>query len=264
MISKSIPLINKLEILGVRVDEISLDQLIREIIQKVKFRQKKAVVANVNVHAIMLALKLNWLNDFLRNADLVFCDGYGVKWATKLILKKKLHRLTYMDWFGELASECARNQISLYFLGTKQEIVEKAANQLRTRFADLRILGVHHGFFSKDYSSSDNLAVINEINSLKPNVLLVGFGMPAQEKWISENLGRLDVNIIMPSGAYFDYLAGEIRRAPKWMTDHGLEWLGRLIIEPRRLWKRYLFEIPRFVYLVFREAYTNKYHRKEG
>jgi N-acetylglucosaminyldiphosphoundecaprenol N-acetyl-beta-D-mannosaminyltransferase len=79
---------------------------------------------------------------------------------------------------------------------------------------------------------------------------VVGFGMPAQEKWILENWNSLNVHIVFPVGAFFDYLAGDVVRAPRWMTDHGLEWLGRLLIEPRRLWKRYVIGNPLFIWRV--------------
>lgn len=88
--------------------------------------------------------------------------------------------------------------------------------------------------------------VIEKINKVRPNILLVGFGMPVQEYWLQENWEKIDTNIALTGGAVFDYLSGELRRAPRWMTDHGLEWLGRLIIEPRRLWKRYIIGLPLF------------------
>jgi N-acetylglucosaminyldiphosphoundecaprenol N-acetyl-beta-D-mannosaminyltransferase len=128
----------------------------------------------------------------------------------------------------------------MFFLGTRQEVVKKAATVLKEKFPQLRILGVHHGYFNKTVTSSENQEVVASINALQPDILVVGFGMPAQEKWILENRDGLNVHIIFPVGAFFDYLSREVVRAPRWMTDHGFEWLGRLWIEPRRLWRRYL------------------------
>jgi N-acetylglucosaminyldiphosphoundecaprenol N-acetyl-beta-D-mannosaminyltransferase len=139
----------------------------------------------------------------------------------------------------------------MFFLGTQQPIVEKAARVLKESYPDLKILGVHNGFFDKEPKSLENEEVLSRINSVNPDILVVGFGMPLQEKWIMENLDRLQIKVVIPVGAFFDYLAGETPRAPRWMTDNGLEWLGRLIIEPRRLWKRYVIGNPLFIWRVF-------------
>ena len=117
------------------------------------------------------------------------------------------------------------------------------------------VAGADHGYFNKAFDNLENDRVVNNINDVRPNILFVGFGMPMQERWIMENRDRLDVNVIMPVGAMFDYLAGTVPRAPKWMTDHGLEWLGRLIIEPRRLWKRYLIGNPFFLWRVLKQKF---------
>jgi N-acetylglucosaminyldiphosphoundecaprenol N-acetyl-beta-D-mannosaminyltransferase len=111
----------------------------------------------------------------------------------------------------------------------------------------LRIVGVFHGYFNKSAGGKENEKVIAQINRCHPDVLIVGFGMPLQEKWLAENLSKLEIKVAMPGGAVFDYMSGRIRRAPRWMTDHGLEWLGRLLIEPRRLWRRYLIGNPLFL-----------------
>ena len=122
---------------------------------------------------------------------------------------------------------------------------------MQVTIPDLKIVGTHHGFFDKDSASSENRYVLAMINKLKPDILVVGFGMPAQEKWILENLNELHVHAVIPVGAFFDYLADEVERAPRWMTENGLEWLGRLTIEPNRLWKRYVIGNPLFFWRIF-------------
>jgi N-acetylglucosaminyldiphosphoundecaprenol N-acetyl-beta-D-mannosaminyltransferase len=97
----------------------------------------------------------------------------------------------------------------------------------------------------------ENNLVIERINQFDTQILVLGFGMPMQERWILENLAVLQVKIAFPAGALFDYVSGELPRAPRWMTDNGFEWLGRLLIEPRRLWKRYILGNPLFFYRLF-------------
>ena len=99
--------------------------------------------------------------------------------------------------------------------------------------------------------SLENKLIIEQINEFHPQILVLGLGMPLQEKWILENINSLDVKIAFPAGALFDYLSGELPRAPRWMTDNGLEWLGRLLVEPSRLWKRYILGNPLFFLRLF-------------
>ena len=237
-------------VLGIGVDLINLDELIEFIFQKIS-ANKKVNISYVNVHAINIAYRNPWFKDFINQSDIVFCDGFGVKWAARFLNGVVLHRLSPPDWFDRLAGKCADQGISMYFLGTKQNVIEKAAIVVNKKFPKLKIVGIHHGFFDKDPLSADNREVISMINSAQPDILLVGFGMPTQEKWILENFADISTKVILPVGAFFDYITGEVVRAPKWMTDHGLEWLGRLIIEPGRLWKRYIIGNPIFIWRVF-------------
>jgi N-acetylglucosaminyldiphosphoundecaprenol N-acetyl-beta-D-mannosaminyltransferase len=240
----------RISILGVRVDLISLDELL-QYISFIINSQQKAIITYINVHAVNIAYGLGWFKNFINHSQIVFCDGFGVKWAARILTGKILQRLTPPDWFDRLVGKCAEDGISIFLLGTRQEVVEKFAVVLKGKYPRLIIAGVQHGFFDKKATSSDNQEVLAKINALQPDILIVGFGMPAQEKWIAENWENLQVKIVIPVGAMFDYLAGVVNRAPRWMTDNGLEWLGRLWIEPGRLWKRYVIGIPLFLWRIF-------------
>jgi len=240
----------QISILGVRVDVVSLDELLKYVLFFIQGR-KKAIITYVNVHAINIAYEIGWFRNFINHSQVVFCDGFGVKWAAYFLSGKKLHRFTPPDWFGVLADECARQGFSMFFLGTRQEVIERAAATLKGKYPELRIVGTQHGFFEKTLMSTENQEVLARINALRPDILVVGFGMPVQEKWILENWNELNTHVVFPVGAFFDYLAGEVIRAPRWMTDNGLEWLGRLIIEPGRVWKRYVIGNPLFLWRVF-------------
>jgi N-acetylglucosaminyldiphosphoundecaprenol N-acetyl-beta-D-mannosaminyltransferase len=237
-------------ILGVRIDLISLDDLLRYVMLMVH-GQRKTIISYVNVHAVNIAYELGWFKDFINHAQVVFCDGFGVKWAAHFLMRKEIIRLTPPDWFDRLAGMCAENGISTFFLGTRQDVIEKAAAFIIKKYPGLKIVGFHDGFFDKDPKSSENQEVLARINMLRPDILVVGFGMPAQEKWISENWDDLQVKVAVPVGAMFDYMAGEVKRAPRWMTDNGLEWFGRLLIEPGRLWRRYIIGNPLFLWRIF-------------
>lgn len=239
-----------LSLLGVRLDILDQEALINYLLSCIEDNQKK-MVSYVNVHALNIAYKDTDFKHIINASDVVICDGFGVKWAAKLVKRIDLVRITPTDWFPFLAKECTEKGISMYFLGAGEEVAEKTANLLKLEYPYLKILGTQHGYFDKTKTSEENKKVIKDINSLQPDILVVGFGMPAQEKWIHENWEELDIKVALPVGALFDYLAGEVYRAPKWMTDNGLEWFGRLLIEPGRLWRRYLIGNPLFVWRVF-------------
>jgi N-acetylglucosaminyldiphosphoundecaprenol N-acetyl-beta-D-mannosaminyltransferase len=162
-------------------------------------------------------------------------------------------RITYADWIWTLAEFVEPRGFTFFFLGARPGVVEKAAAGLREGFPNLRIVSTHHGYFDKTPGSPENEAVIQQINAVRPNILIVGFGMPLQERWLMENWERIEANVALTGGAVFDYISGELRRGPRWMTDHSLEWLARLIIEPRRLWKRYLIGNPLFLWRVLKQ-----------
>jgi N-acetylglucosaminyldiphosphoundecaprenol N-acetyl-beta-D-mannosaminyltransferase len=239
-------------LLGVEVDALRLDQVLAAIEETVGAR-RRAIVAYANVHAINLAQELPWFRTFLNRCDIVFCDGFGVKWGARLLGARIPERFTPPDWLGRLAETASRRGWGVFLLGARPGVAERAAARLRERFPALRIVGAHHGYFDKAPDSQENAAVIGAIAAARPDLLIVGFGMPAQERWLLENWDRLDTSVALTVGAALDFVAGEVRRAARWMTDHGLEWLGRLLIEPRRLWRRYLVGNPLFLYRVLRQ-----------
>lgn len=240
--------------LGVSINKLSVDQVIDHISHTVT-RGNKAIIAYVNVHAINLAQDHSWFRDFLNNAELTYCDGFGLKWGARFLGWDISERFTPPDWFPRLAQQCAQKGYSLYFLGAQPGIADQAGNQLVETHPDIKIVGVQHGYFDKTRHHPENEAIIKDINQSQADILVVGFGMPLQERWINENWDRIDSKVVLTVGALFDYLTDNIPRAPQWMTEHGFEWLGRLIYEPGRLWRRYLIGNPRFITNIIRERF---------
>lgn len=241
-----------IDILGVRVHPLTVSEL-HEYMHRVIIEDRHELILNVNVHCLNLAVKEPWLKDFLNHAEVVFCDGAGVILGARLLGHHIPERITYADWMWELASFAEQANFSLFFLGAEPGRAEKAADNLRRRHPGLQIAGIQHGFFNKTQGHPENEAVLATINAIRPNILVLGMGMPLQEKWLSENWNHISANIALTGGAVFDYLSGDLQRAPRWMTDHSLEWLGRLLIEPQRLWKRYLIGNPQFLWSILQE-----------
>lgn len=238
-------------IFGTKIHKVNVCQLIRYIVQAAK-QDKKTVIGNVNIKGLNLAYELPWYREFLNNSDLVFCDGFGVVLAAKLLGygMQAMHRMTCPDYIETLALACEKHNISIFLLAGKPGVVDKAIAKLTHIAPNLQIKG-HHGYFEKD--GSDNDRVIQEINQFNPGILYVGFGMPLQERWILDNSNRINAKVFLPLGACLDFYTGTVYRGSRWMTDRGLEWVTRLTIEPQRLWKRYILGNPLFFYRVFRE-----------
>jgi len=234
-----------INILGVRVDDIPISDLLVAIKDAIT-SDRKEIHANVNIRAMNLAFEQSWFRDFLNHCEIVFCDGYGVKLAALMMGYDLRHRNTPPDFIRQICELAVENRLNLFFLGAKPGVADKAAARLRDEFSGIQIR-THHGHLN---FCTESEFIVNQINNFQTKILVLGMGMPLQERWIIENYDKLNVNIVLPAGAIFDYVSGEIFRIPRWMTDHGFEWLGRLIIEPRRLWKRYIIGNPLFFWRV--------------
>lgn len=241
----------EVNLLGVRIDNIDVDGILNYI-NTVLLNGEKAIISNVNVHALNLSYEIDWFRKFLNSSDIVFCDGFGVILGAKLTRQRLDNRLTPPDWIDDLCQQSLTHHWGIFLLGAEPGIAELAAMTLRLRHPGL-VINSHHGFF--DHDGEENLNVIKQINNTESRIILVGMGMPLQEKWIIDNYKKIDNScVFLPVGALFDYIAETIPRGPKFLTAHGFEWFTRLLIEPRRLWKRYLIGNPKFLFRLL------KYH----
>ena len=249
--------------LGVGVDPITVEELHAEIGRLIRGGEH-ALMLNGNVHCLNLAYRDAALRNLLNGAEIVFCDGAGVMLAARLLGRRIPERITYADWMWRLAAFAASEGHTLYFLGARPGVAEEAARRLTERFPALKIAGVHHGYFDHATGSPENESVIEGINAARPDILVVGFGMPRQERWLMENWDRVDANVTLTGGAVFDYVSGRLRRGPRLLTDYGFEWLARLLVEPARLWRRYLVGNPVFVLRVLRQRLSPEKRKHEG
>lgn len=240
------PPFGTIKILGTQLSLCDQAQLFAVVARAIAEKQK-ILVTSGNVHAYNLAYRSPWLQAFMNKADVVRLDGAGVRLGARLLGYDTPQRMTWADFGWDLAAFCERNGYGLFLLGSEDKIVAKASRRLLTKYPGLKIIGSHHGYFDKTPGSPENEAVLRLIAQAQPDILLVGFGMPVQEQWIKENDEHLPAHVIFTVGAAFDYLSGELKRAPAWMTEHGLEWLGRMLIEPKRLWRRYVVGNPLFI-----------------
>lgn len=237
-------------VLGNKVTDLTTAELLAEV-QSIIERGDSEVILNTNVHGINLAQQMPWLKEFRNSARITHSDGAGVAVGARLLGHRMGPRVCINDFIWDLARQCRENGWSVFLLGAAPDVVKRAAEALKAREPDIHIAGVHDGYFAKQGPESDR--VVEMINQAQPHVLLVGFGMPVQERWVRDNAARLKVNVTMVVGGFFDRLSGAVPWTPRWMTDNGLEWVYLSLRRPRRFFERYLIGNPKFVLHVLLE-----------
>ena len=202
----------------------------------------------VNAHCLNLASTDEEFRAIVNAADYVFPDGVGVRLACRMIGERLAANLNGTDLLPRLCELAATNGFSLYLIGAKPGTAERMKTNLEARYSGLRIAGTQHGHFDRQ---AEGQAVLSAVSAAKPDIVLVAFGPPLQEKWIHANRAALSAPLVMGVGGLFDFHSGNFRRAPRWLRALGLEWTVRLLNEPRRLWRRYLIGNPLFVFRVW-------------
>lgn len=241
---------DKIEILGTNVDLLSIQSLHDRLKQLID-TGKKGTVDYLNIYSANLAFENKWFSLFLNSCDIILCDGKGIQFAALISGKKVPMQIAYNRWLWDFFKFCEKEHYSIFFLGSKPEIVQQALDQISEKGYKIRMSG-HHGYFDKSHDGSKE--VLDQIDKFAPDFLLVGFGMPLQEKWVSENLERINSKVTILGGAYLDWISGSVAQTPKIVSNFGLEWAYRLILEPQRLYKRYIFGIPKFFVRLLRHA----------
>lgn len=242
------------------IEEIAVEGFHTEIafFQRILFEINKprlSRICHLNVHGANMAQKNPRFQEILVTADMVFCDGAGIVLAAKLLGQTLPKRHTGADYMIDLIDSLSQAGKTIYFLAGEPEVAEKAKVFWDNRLPDHNIVGIHHGFILNNPDLTDK--VIDEINTLKPDILFVGMGMPLQEIWMDNMADRLDVRCIYCIGATLDYYTEKVSRCPKWMGDAGMEWVYRLAIEPVRMFDRYVIGNPWFMSRILLQATRN-------
>ncbi len=232
----------RIELLGQPMDLVTPQDVLAFVADAVA-RRSKAIIANHNLHSLYLVNRHPEMARFYEQADLVEVDSRPLLlWGKLLGLPTSgAHRCTYLDWrddFWRLADERGWR---VFYLGGAPGVAAKAAARLMQRWPGVEI-AARHGYFDRTPGGPENQAVLDQINAFRPHVLLVGLGMPIQEAWIARHLNEIDAGALCSVGAAFDYEAGVQVAAPRLLGRLGLEWLFRLLHDPRRLFNRYLVE----------------------
>ncbi|MDP7111271.1 MAG: WecB/TagA/CpsF family glycosyltransferase [Myxococcota bacterium] len=245
----------RIELLGLPVHVHDLASLLSAVDRMIA-SGGRYTVAYANVHTINIALSEPDVAEFMRRVDLIYCDGNGVRLGAWLAGQHLPPRMTGADWIDDLGRRASANGHRLFWLGARPGVAEAAAGKLAERAPGLCIAGTHHGYFAKEGPESD--AVVEAINRAAPDIVLVGLGTPLQERWIAAQRHRIDAPVVWAIGATADFLSGEVSRGPAILHQHGLEWLARLLVDPRRLWRRYLVGNTHYLRRLAGERWTRR------
>lgn len=232
----------RVRLLGQTVDLVRPEEVLHHVETWVDAR-RKVVIANHNLNSLALLAQHPDLGRFYERADLVEVDSTPLIWFARALglQGRAFHRCTYLDWRDHFWSLVDRRGWRVLYVGGEQTVVERARDRLSAAWprADIR---VRDGYFDATRGSADNAALLAEARAFDPHILFVGMGMPRQELWILDHLDALPDCAVFSVGAAFDYEAGAQKAAPRWMGRIGVEWLFRLVNDPKRLARRYLIE----------------------
>jgi N-acetylglucosaminyldiphosphoundecaprenol N-acetyl-beta-D-mannosaminyltransferase len=211
-------------ILGVRFDNFTIDEFVDLVVKEIEAK-KKFRIALSNPEFLLQARSNPQLKNYLNSIEFNVADGIGVVLASRLLHHYPLkERITGTDMLPRLVEKAKERGLTFYFLGGKPGVAEKAKQKFLEKFGYEGVVGLHHGYLDENMES----VIIDEIRLLKPDILMVCLGNPKQEKWIQDNFHLLEARLIFGNGGALDYYSNNVKRAPLWFQENGLEWLFRL------------------------------------
>lgn len=232
----------KINIHGVMMDNVTMDEALGFVVERLD-GPGIAKIYTPNSEIMMQAQRDSELKEILNQADLLIADGAGVVLASRILGRPLKEKVSGIDLVKRVLEYTEKRPVSFFILGAKPGVAEMAAQNIMSRYPLAEVKGTHHGYFDAEEEDS----IIDKINDSGAEILLVGLGAPKQEKWIHRNAPRLNCKAAMGVGGSIDVLAGTASLAPEFMRRAGLEWLFRLIKEPRRF--RRMLDLPRFILL---------------
>lgn len=240
----------RVEVIGSPIDALTWDEAIERIHLWASSHESR-VVCICNVHSVVTARSDSGFSAVIRDADMATADGFPVALMLRRLGVPGQERINGPDLMLRYCRRIAATRESIYLYGGSEATLEVLRRRLLEECPGLVIAGAHSPPY-RELTPAEDAAMVAEINASGAGVVWVGLGCPKQEKWMADHRGRINA-VMVGVGAAFDYHAGTIKRAPLWMQRNGLEWLYRLVTEPRRLWRRYLVTNSLFVWHAVRQ-----------
>ena len=252
---------NKLSIMGVRINNITMNEVMDIIKTKIS-NNKQYTIYTPNTEFVMMCQKDDEFMELMNNSDINIPDGIGLIYASKIKKHPLKEKVAGFDLSVNLLKLANENSLKLFVVGGKPGVAEKAMENVHEKYPNIDIVGIQHGYFKGTHlgknGHEEELKVLENINKAEPHILFVGFGAKKQEQWIEYNKDKINAKIIIGNGGTLDGLAGNVKRAPEIFIKLGLEWFYRLMKEPKRITRQILLPI-----FMFKILFGNKNIVKE-
>ena len=253
----------KVNILGTHINSIRntdlLDALAKVIVDwrnNPSFSNSTTQVCITPTNSILAARKQPQVQAIYNAAEWVICDGVPVKWAAGFLGTPIVERITGLDLLPDLIQLAHEKNFTVFLLGASPGVGEQLKNKIEAEYPNCKVKGVYVPPFMSVFTEEENQKMLEAVNQSGADILLVSLTAPKQDIWIAQHKHLLKVPLSIGIGGAFEVMAGLVPRAPKWMHGAGLEWLYRLIQEPKRMYRRYLIEAPLFIPLIIRQKFS--------
>ncbi len=240
----------RVDVLGVRVSAIDLPEAVAEITRWIDEGERHYVCVT-GVHGVMESQADATLLEIHNRSGLTTPDGMPMVWSGRWAGASWMDRVYGPDLMLDVCAVAAERGWKSFFYGGKEGVAEMLTERLTARFPGLKVVGTYSPPF-RPLTDEEDTEIVDRINDSGADLVWVGLSTPKQEKWMADHIDRLSASVLFGVGAAFDIHAGILSQAPRWMQRSGLEWFYRLVTEPRRLWRRYLYNNPRFVWRIIR------------
>ncbi|MDO8658833.1 MAG: WecB/TagA/CpsF family glycosyltransferase [Candidatus Levybacteria bacterium] len=246
-------MLEKKKVLEIGITDATENEILKYIITSLEKKEEKYYIVTPNPEILVYSNSHSSFKTILNNARIALCDGIGIIWAGKILGQGVKHRVGGTDFIEKVCSEVCKKPITVGFLGGRGSVAEKTAECLQKKYPGLKVV-----FAASEWPENSSKFIRStssgQSSKLSIDILFVAFGFPKQEEWIAQNLDKIPVKMAMGVGGAFDYISGNVRRAPVWIRNIGLEWLYRLIRQPWRI-KRQL-ALLEFIFLVLKKKFT--------
>lgn len=237
---------DSISIMGVRINNVTMKEVLQEVEEKLE-KEERYVIYTPNTEIIMMCQSDNEFLSYMNQSDINIPDGIGLVYASKIKRVPLKEKVAGFDLSMKLLEIADKKGLKLYAVGGNPGVAEIALVNVHKKYPNIKIVGSHHGYFKGAHlgnnGHAEELLVIDEINAKKPDILFVGFGAKKQEQWIQYNKDKVNAKIIIGNGGTIDVLAGNIKRAPEFYVNLGLEWLYRLVKEPKRITRQIVLPV---------------------
>lgn len=241
----------RMRFMNTTLDNVTMSEAL-QVIDALAGDGSNAYVVTPNVDHIVRIEEDAEFRAIYDHANMVLADGKPLLWIAHWYGTPIKEKISGSDLFPLVCQMAAQRGYRVFFLGAKEGVAARAARVLEERYPGLQVVGTYSPPLGFENDEGEVQRIIEAVRSARPNILILGLGTPKQEKFLYHHLTELGVPISLGLGASFDFVSGNVRRAPRWMSDHGLEWLFRLVQEPKRMAKRYLVDDMRIIPLIWK------------